>query len=252
MKRKGIFLLPSLITLTSLFIGVFAISKAYAGDYSIAAMAVLLCVLLDGLDGNIARATNTVSRFGAELDSLTDAIVFGCVPVFIIYQWSLTGFMEEEWLLSKLGWLSIFLYIAATVLRLARFNVQQDGMKKYFFRGMPCPAAATLLMSFVLVWQTMNYKHEDAMWISFALIVVSSIAMLSNLSYFSLKQIDFKRRVPFLTIVVIICVAFIVALDVPKFLFILSVFYLCSGPGLLLTRLFKKHRRHDSVSRVRY
>lgn len=251
MKKKGIFLLPSIITLASLFSGIFAISKAYAGDYEIAAIAVLFCVLLDGLDGNIARLTNTVSRFGAELDSLTDVIVFGCVPAFIIYQWTLIGFVTYGWLLSKLGWLLVFLYIAATVLRLARFNAQQDSVKKYFFRGMPCPAAAALLMSFVWAWQTIGYSRDDAIWICCALAILASIAMVSNLSYFSLKQIDLKSRVPFITILILICILSVAALDVPKFLFVLSVLYFCSGPFLLLSKLFKKHQLQDQTTHVK-
>ena len=237
--KKGIFLLPSLITLASLFSGVFAMIQAYAGDYERAAIFGLLCVLLDGLDGNIARWTHTVSRFGAELDSLTDVVVFGCIPALIIYQWSLIHITETGWFLSKVGGLAVFFYVATTVLRLARFNAQSDIVKRYF-RGMPCPAAAALMMSFIWVWQDLGYSGANAIVLSCAILVVCGVAMVSNLSYFSLKQVELKSRVPLVAVLAAIGMFIIAALDIPKFLLIMALLYLFSGPFLWLSRSFKK------------
>ena len=242
--KKGIFLLPSLITLASLFSGVYALTKAYAGDYEIAAIFGLLCVLLDGLDGNIARLTHTVSRFGAELDSLTDVVVFGCIPALIIYQWSLIYIDENGWLLSKIGWLAIFFYIATTVLRLARFNSQQDTLKKYF-RGMPCPAAATIIMSFIWVCEDVGYSGVEVVWISCSILILSGIAMVSNLSYSSIKQIEIGR-VPLVGVLMAIGILIIASLDIPKFIFLMSLLYLGSGALLWFSRLIKKHLSHKT------
>ena len=241
--KKGIFLLPSLITLSSLFSGIYALTKAYSGDYEQAAIFGLLCVLLDGLDGNVARLTHTVSRFGAELDSLTDAIVFGCIPALIIYQWSLTYISETGWLLSKIGWLTIFFYITTTVLRLARFNSQQDTFKKYF-RGMPCPAAAALIMSFIWVCEDIGYSGIEAISLSCIILVLSGIAMVSNLSYFSIKQIK-MGRVSLISVLVAISLLIIVSIDIPKVILCMSVIYLCSGLLLWFSRLFRRRLLHQ-------
>lgn len=244
--KKGIFLLPSLITLTSLFSGVYAVTKAYTGDYEHAAIFALLCVLLDGLDGNIARLTHTVSRFGAELDSLTDAVVFGCIPALIIYQWSLIHINEAGWFYSKIGWLSAFFYIATTVLRLARFNSGQDSLKKYF-RGMPCPAAATLIMSFIWVWEDIGYSGAEAIGLSCLILGVSGIAMVGNLSYFSIKQIELGR-VPLIGVLAVVSLLIIISLDIPKFILFMSLLYLCSGPFLWFSKLFKRYLPRKSTS----
>ena len=248
--KKGIFLLPSLITLSSLFSGVYAVTKAYAGDYEHAAIFALLCVLLDGLDGNIARLTHTVSRFGAELDSLTDAVVFGCIPALIIYQWSLIHINETGWFLNKIGWLTVFFYIATTTLRLARFNASQDTLKKYF-RGMPCPAAAALIMSFIWVCEDIGYSGVEVIALSCGILVLSGVSMVSNLSYFSIKQIEIGR-VSLIGILAAVSLLIIVSLDIPKFILFMSLVYLCSGPFLWFSRLFKRHlwyRRTSSSAR---
>ena len=248
--KKGIFLLPSVITLASLFSGIYAIIKAYAGNYEVAAIFGLLCVLLDGLDGNIARLTNTVSRFGAELDSLTDVVVFGCIPALVLYQWSLVHITGSDWLVSKIGWLLVFFYISATVLRLARFNAQQDTLKKYF-RGMPCPAAATLIMSFIWVYEDIGYSGAEVIWISCVILVICGIAMVSNFSYFSVKQIG-VGRVPLVGVLAAVSVLIIAALDIPKFILLMSVLYLCSGLFLWFAKLIKKRTSYkESPSSLR-
>ena len=236
--KKGIYLLPSFITISSLFSGVYAVSRAYTGYYEQAVIFGLLCILLDGLDGNIARLTHTESRFGAELDSLTDVVVFGCFPALIVYQWSLIHINESGWFLSKLGWLVAFFYIATTVLRLARFNSSQDTPKKYF-RGMPCPAAAALILSFIWVWQDLGYSGAEAIWFSCALLFLTGGAMASNLSYFSPRQIE-VGRVPLIGVLAAMILLIVVSLDIPKFILAMSFIYLCSGPFLWFTKLFKK------------
>ena len=249
--KKGIFLLPSLITIASLFSGVYAMMMAYAADYERAAIFGLLCVLLDGIDGNVARLTHTESRFGAELDSLTDVVVFGCIPALIIYQWSLIHISEAGWLLSKIGWLMVFFYIAMTVMRLARFNSQQDTLKKYF-RGMPCPAAATLIMSFMWVWEDIGYSGVEAIVLSCVILFLSGIAMISNLSYYSIKQIEISR-VSLTGILAAVSLLIIVSLDIPKVILFISLLYLFSGPFLWLSRLLKRrlaYKRTLSSTRI--
>ena len=244
--KKGIFLLPSFITLISLLSGIYAFTKAYAGDYEQAAIFGLLCVLLDGLDGNIARLTHTASRFGAELDSLTDAVVFGCIPALVVYQWSLIHINEPGWLLSKIAWLITFFYVAMTVLRLARFNSQQDTFKKYF-RGMPCPAAAALIMSFMWVWDDLGYSGAEAIVLSCIVLVSTGIAMVSNFSYFSIKQIG-VGKVPLVGVLIAISVLIIISLDIPKFILMISIIYLLSGPFLWFSKLFKKRLTHKKTA----
>lgn len=238
---RGIYLLPNLITASSLLIGFFAAVRAFNGEFEVAAIALLVCVVLDSLDGNVARLTNTASRFGAEFDSLTDVVVFGCIPALIIYNWSLAAMAEFGWLWSKLGWLAAFFYTVATALRLARFNSQIGSSEKSFFRGLPCPAAATLMMSLVWLSQETGYSGADMAWWCFALMILAGAAMVSNFSYYSLKGVNLKSRVPFIALLAVVAGLILAAIDLPKFLFFIALLYLCSGPFLYLFRLARKN-----------
>ncbi len=251
--RRGIYMLPNLITISSLLCGFYAMAGALSGHFEAAAIAVIVCMILDGLDGNIARWTNTASRFGAELDSLTDAIVFGCIPALIIYQWSLYALAESGGAWDKIGWLIAFAYAAAVVLRLARFNVQTTSSGKSFFRGLPCPAAAALMMSLVWLCEDLGYAGERLVWLAAMLMVLASAAMLSNLSYFSPKGIRWKGRISFVVLPLLIGVLIVATADMAKFLFLFSLIYLLSGPAIYLRKLFKRSAAlSDADRRLRH
>lgn len=250
-RRRGIYILPNLITISSLMCGFYAAISAVGGNFEHAAVAIIICAALDALDGNIARLTNTASRFGAELDSLTDAIVFGCVPALIAYQWSLHSLAQTGWLWGKLGWLIAFVYTAATVLRLARFNSQAASVNKQFFRGMPCPAAAVLVASLVWSWESMGYAGAQLTWLVMTLMVLAGAAMVSNFSYFALKGFQWKSRVSFVVLLLFIAGLIIVAIDFPKFMFFLTLLYLFSGPALYLARIARRAAARPRGARQR-
>ena len=237
-RRRGIYLLPNLITTASLLLGFYAAIRALDGDFITAAAAVL-----DGIDGRVARMLGIDSRFGAEFDSLTDAIVFGVVPALVMYLWLLPS-VEESALWRRLIWLTAFFYTASTVLRLARFNVQAvaDG-KHVFFRGMPSPAAAALVMSMIWAWQDWGYSGQAAIWTALITLVLTSAAMVSNFSYYSLKGINFRDRVPFIAIFLVVAVFAVASIDVPRFLLFISLAYSLSGPGIYLLRVFRRKQR---------
>ena len=248
--RRGIYL-PNLITTLSLLCGFYAAISAFGVNFKTAAIAIVVCVVLDGLDGNIARWTNTASRFGSELDSLTDAVVFGCIPALIVYQWSLHILVELGSVWGKIGWLIAFAYVAATVLRLARFNSQAMSASKNFFRGLPCPVAAILMMSLIWACEDLGYAGEQLVWSVVMLMVLVSITMVSNFSYFSLKGIQWKGRISFVVLALLIGVLMLSTIDAPKFLFFLALLYLLSGPAIYLKRVFKRSSLLSGKARSR-
>lgn len=242
-RPPGIYILPSLITASSLLCGFYAAISAIEGQFLNSAIAIVICVFLDGMDGAIARLTHTTSRFGAELDSLTDGVVFGFVPALLAYHWSLHTLVDSGWgVWSRISWLIAFFYTASTILRLARFNSQDGVAAKHFFRGLPCPAAAALIASLVWLWEDMGNSGEQIVWLVAALMIVSAIAMVSNFSYYGLKGIQWKDKVSFIALPLLIISLSLVAIDVPKLLFTLVFIYLISGPALYLFRLGKRNK----------
>ena len=232
--RRGIYLLPNLVTTASLFFGFFAMVRALNGDFASAALSVFACAILDALDGRVARMTNTATRFGAEYDSLSDAVVFGFVPALTVYLWAFSE-LDPGQIWHRVGWLAAFFYTASTLLRLARFNAQGSG-DKYFFRGMPSPVAAVLVMSLIWSWQDLGYAGDRLTWLVLAVVIAASVAMVSNFSYYSLKGLNFRNRVPFIALLAIVVGFVIAAVDLPRFLFFLSLIYALSGPFLYFTR----------------
>lgn len=240
--QRGIYLLPNLITTVALFAGFYAIVSAMKGYFDAAAIAIYIAILADGLDGRVARLTNTQSPFGAQYDSLSDMAAFGIAPALVIYSWSLFD-------LGKLGWLAAFTYTAGTALRLARFNTQASD--KRYFQGLPCPPAAGLIAS--LVWLGSNYEIElSAFDVLIALMTITLAAlMVSTIRYTSFKSIDFKGKVPFLTVVITMFILVGIALEPAAILFLLFLSYVCSGPLLTLWQLRKmrKQRKQDLTSK---
>lgn len=237
-KRRGIYLLPNLITTVSLFFGFLAIMQALEGRFETAALLVFVSAVLDGFDGYVARMTHTATRFGAEYDSLSDAVVFGIVPALVVYLWTFADIrLEPVW--HRIGLLSAFFYLASTLLRLARFNAQHSS-EKYFFRGMPSPAAAVFIMSLVWVSQDFGYKSEHTVWLFLAATVIASAFMVSNFSYYSLKGLKLKDRIPFFVLLAVVVGFVIAAIDFPRFLFFVSTAYMFSGPFLYCFRRWFK------------
>lgn len=233
-QRRGIYLLPNLFTTAALFAGFYAIVAAMADRFEAAAVAIFVAMVLDGIDGRIARLTNTQSAFGAEYDSLSDMVSFGIGPALVVYQWALVG-------MGKLGWLAAFFYAAATALRLARFNTQVETADKRYFQGLPCPLAAAVVAG--LVWFSTDYgvAGETMMPAAFAITIIAGALMVSNIRYHSFKELDLKGRVPFISILVVVLVFVFVSSDPPLVLFALSALYALSGP--VLTLLFIRRRR---------
>lgn len=233
-QRRGIYLLPNLITTAALFAGFYAIVAAMKGEFDTAAQAIFVAMVLDGADGRIARWTNTQSAFGAEYDSLSDVISFGLAPALVIYEWSLAG-------AGKLGWLAAFFYAAATALRLARFNTQLGTSDKRYFQGLPCPMAAAVVAG--LVWFATDYGlgGADVRGGAFIATVLAGVLMVSNTRYYSFKDLDLRGRVPFVAILVVVLVFVFISSDPPLVLFFASVGYAGSGP--ILTLLHIRRRR---------
>ncbi len=233
-QRRGIYLLPNLFTTAALFAGFYAIVAAMADRFEAAAVAIFVAMVLDGIDGRIARLTNTQSAFGAEYDSLSDMVSFGIGPALVVYQWGLVG-------MGKLGWLAAFFYAAATALRLARFNTQVETADKRYFQGLPCPLAAAVVAG--LVWFSTDYgvAGTQMMPAAFAVTIIAGSLMVSNVRYYSFKELDLKGRVPFITILVVVLVFVLVSSDPPLVLFALSALYVISGP--VLTLVYIRRRR---------
>lgn len=226
-RQRGIYLLPNLLTTSALFAGFYAIVAAMKGLFDTAAIAILIAMIADSLDGRVARLTNTQSAFGAEYDSLSDLASFGLAPALVMYSWSLFH-------LGKLGWLAAFLYVAATALRLARFNTQVSD--KVYFQGIPCPAPAGLLASLVWVGSTYNVSGVSLAIPVAVLMLILAGLMVSSVRYYSFKQIDFKGKVPFFTIVLAVVLITAVALEPPEVLFVIFSLFALSGPFITLWR----------------
>jgi CDP-diacylglycerol--serine O-phosphatidyltransferase len=228
-RSRGIYLLPNLFTTAALFSGFFAILAAVDGHFEKAAIAIFVAMLLDGLDGRIARMTHTQTDFGGEYDSLSDMIAFGLAPGLVMYLWVLQP-------LGKFGWFASFVYVAGAALRLARFNSQMDTADKRYFTGLPSPSAAAIVAG--AVWVGVDYEL-DLELVSIPagiLILLAGLAMISNLRYHSFKEIDFRRKVPFIVLVVIALVAAIIISEPPLVLFAIFMIYAFSGVVLSLRK----------------
>ena len=234
-RRSGIYLLPNLFTTAALFAGFYAIVAANIGRFEAAAVSIFIAMILDGMDGRIARMTNTQSAFGAEYDSLSDMAAFGIAPALVVYQWALLDF-------GRLGWLAAFLFTAAAALRLARFNTQVETADKRYFQGIPSPAAAGLIAG--LVWLGAEYALTGTVLdlTALGITVVAAVLMVSNIRYHSFKELDLRGRIRFVSMIAIVVALALVSLEPPLVLFTLFVSYAVSGPVLTLLHI-QRHRR---------
>ncbi len=245
-RRRGIYLLPNLITTAALFAGFYGIVAATQGKFEQAAVAIFIAMVLDGLDGRVARMTNTQSEFGAEYDSLADMSSFGLAPALVMYEWSLSSLVNVSWHWGKLGWLAAFLYVASGALRLARFNTRASNTDKRYFQGLPSPAAAAVVVGFVWACFDNGIKGEDVSIISWLIIVFAGVMMVSNVSYYSFKDIDFHNKVPFIAMFVVVMIFVFAAIDPPITLFGCFMLYALSGPVVSILRRFKKRGKPNS------
>jgi CDP-diacylglycerol---serine O-phosphatidyltransferase len=223
-RSKGIYLLPNAFTTANLFCGFFAIVQAMNDRFEIAAIAIFFALVMDGMDGRVARMTNTQSAFGEQYDSLTDMVSFGVAPALVAYEWVLKD-------LGKWGWLAAFAYCAGAALRLARFNTNIGVVDKRFFQGLPSPAAASLIAGFVwlAIDNKLPVKELYIPWVTFALTIYAGITMVSNAMFYSGKALDVRYRAPFGVMILVILGFVLVSSDPPVALFGLFVAYALSG-----------------------
>jgi CDP-diacylglycerol--serine O-phosphatidyltransferase len=221
-RRKGLYILPNAITLAALFGGFYSIVMAINGHYDLAAIGIFCAIVLDSLDGRIARMTHTQSAFGEQMDSLSDMVSFGAAPALISYVWALNG-------LGRWGWFASFVYCSCAALRLARFNVNTAVVDKRYFQGLPSPAAAALVGGFLWVATEFNFKGADLAWPMFCLVLFSGLTMVTNLPFYSFKDVQMKKSVPFAAIVAIALGIAAINLDPPVAIFGLFICYGLSG-----------------------
>ena len=238
-SRRGIYLLPNMITTAGMFSGFYAIVAAMDGRFEAAAVAIFIAMVLDGLDGRVARLTNTQSEFGVQYDSLADMVSFGLAPALVMYEWSLKFMVSVGW--AKFGWLAAFIYAASAALRLARFNSQVATAEKAYFRGLPSPSAAGVLAG--LVWASTDFglTGESMVYVAFVLTVSMGLLMVSNIRYYSFKELNFKNRVPFVAVLIVVLVYVFASIDPPKVLF--SGFLIYAIFGIVYTLVGIRSRR---------
>jgi CDP-diacylglycerol--serine O-phosphatidyltransferase len=235
-RRRGIYILPNLFTLAALFGGFFAIVMAMNDRFDQAAYGIFIAALLDSLDGRVARMTNTQSAFGEQMDSLSDMVSFGAAPALIVYEWALDS-------LGKAGWIAAFVYCACAALRLARFNTNIGVVDKRFFQGLPSPAAAALVIGFIWVMDDAGYRmaaeYVGLPWGAFALTLYAGLTMVTNIPFYSFKDVSFKRSVPFAVIVAIALGIALINVDPPRVLFAVFCAYGVSGYVVYVYRKMK-------------
>lgn len=233
LRRRSIYLLPNLFTTAALFAGFYAIVQSMNGRYEIAAVSIFIAMVLDGLDGRVARLTHTQSEFGAEYDSLSDMVSFGVAPSILMYEWAFRD-------LGKWGWFAAFIYCTGAALRLARFNTNIDVVDKRYFQGLPSPAAAALVAGFVWVMLDNKFTGYDLRWYAAGLTVFAGLSMVSNCKYYSFKAINMRKSVPFFVIFLFALFFIFVAQNPPLHLFLLFFGYCLSGYVMSLRDWRKK------------
>ena len=233
LKRRGIYVLPNLFTTAALFAGFFAIVQAMQGDFERAAMAIFIAMVLDGLDGRVARLTHTQSAFGAEYDSLSDMVSFGAAPALVAYEWALRD-------MGRLGWIAAFVYCVGAALRLARFNTTLEVMDKRYFQGLPSPAAAALVAGLVWVMISSGIPGSEVRWLACGLTIFAGVTMISNIRYYSFKDINLRKSVPFVAVAAIALGFALVSLSPEMALFGFFLIYGMSGYVQVAVGLVKR------------
>ncbi|MCO1335389.1 CDP-diacylglycerol--serine O-phosphatidyltransferase [Microbulbifer sp. OS29] len=239
-RARGVYLLPNLVTTGALFSGFYAIVAGMNGHFETAAIAIFVAMVLDGLDGRVARLTDTQSAFGVQYDSLSDMVSFGLAPALVVFSWALGN-------LGKFGWAVAFLYAACAALRLARFNTQVDVVDKGVFIGLASPSAAAIVAS--MIWAGHDVEIGSGLAIVAALVTaLAGLLMVSNFHYTSFKRLDFKGRVPFVMMLAVILIFSLVAVDPAGVLLTLAVLYTLSGPAMWLWKHLHRNSATDATA----
>lgn len=244
-RRRGIYLLPNLITTAALFAGFYGIVAATQDKFEQACIAVFIAMILDALDGRVARMTNTQTEFGAEYDSLADMSSFGLAPALVMYEWSLGSLVDVSFTMGKLGWLAAFLFVASGALRLARFNTKASNTDKRYFQGLPSPAAAGVVIGFIWACFDNDIEGHEVAMIALPVIAFAGIMMVSNISYYSFKDIDFHNKVPFMAMLAVVLIFVFAAINPPVTLFGCFMLYALSGPLISLQRRMRRRGKSD-------
>lgn len=240
MRDRGIYLLPNLLTTGALFAGFYAVVQAMNGRFEHAAVAIFIAMVLDGLDGRVARMTHTQSAFGAEYDSLSDMVSFGVAPALVIYEFALQG-------MGKFGWIAAFVYCSGAALRLARFNTQHDVVTdKRFFQGLPSPAAAALIAGFVWVMVEYGVEGDDVRWLAAIIALMAGLTMVSNFRFYSGKEINLRKSVPFFVILLVVLAFVLISTSPPEVLLGAFVIYGLTGYVDAVMRLGKHKKAADA------
>ncbi|HMM75485.1 MAG TPA: CDP-diacylglycerol--serine O-phosphatidyltransferase [Gammaproteobacteria bacterium] len=243
LRGRGIYLLPNLFTTAALFAGFYAMMSSIHHHFQAAAIGILAAIVLDGMDGRIARMTNTQSDFGAEYDSLADMVSFGVAPAVLAYEWMLHD-------IGKFGFLVAFVYVSAAALRLARFNVQKTVQDKRYFKGLPSPSAAALVAT--TIWFAHDYQlHGEvlAVVLTLAVTACAALLMVSNIRYYSFKDLDLRGRIPFVVLLAMVLGFGFISVDPPLILMLGFVVYTVSGVlfTLMQLRRSRAERRRDAA-----
>lgn len=221
-RRKGIYLLPNMITISALFCGFYAIVMSLNLEFKQSTVAIFIGMILDSMDGRVARLTRTQSEFGAQLDSLSDMVTFGVAPALVAYEWSLKG-------MGRMGWVAAFIYCACAALRLARFNTNIAVVDKRFFQGLPSPAAAAIVAGFIWLMDDLGFFGRDFYWTCWSITLYAGLTMVTNVPFYSFKEMNIRKSVPFIAVIVLVLIVVTISFDPPKVLFGLFVLYGLSG-----------------------
>jgi len=240
-RRRGVYLLPNLFTTAGLFAGFYSIIAAIDGRFEAAAIAIFVAMIMDGIDGRLARITNTQSDFGAEYDSLADMVSFGLAPALVMFVWALGS-------MGKLGWIAAFVYTAGAALRLARFNTQLHVIDKNYFQGLASPPAAALIVGLVWAGEEYGVNGEDISVWAFLLTLSAGLLMVSKVRYHSFKGFDIKGKVPFVAIFFIALLFVFISTNPPYILFTIAFIYAISGPILTLWQLRQRRRDRQKIN----
>ncbi len=221
-RRRGIYLLPNMITISALFCGFYAIVMSLNLEFKQSTVAIFIGMILDSMDGRVARLTRTQSEFGAQLDSLSDMVTFGVAPALVAYEWSLKG-------MGRVGWVAAFIYCACAALRLARFNTNIAVVDKRFFQGLPSPAAAAIVTGFIWLMDDLGFFGRDFYGICWGITLFAGLTMVTNVPFYSFKEMNIRKSVPFIAVIVVVLIIVTISFDPPKVLFGLFVLYGLSG-----------------------
>jgi len=238
--KKGIYILPNTLTLCGLFCGFYSILAALKGDYVIAAWAIMVANIFDGLDGWVARLTSSTTRFGIELDSLSDLVAFGVAPAVILYKWSLASF-------GRVGWAAAFLFVACGALRLARYNIQMGSSESRSFTGMPIPGAATMIATLVIFYYEKWDTVPDNNYFILIFTIFLSMLMVSTLRFHGIKELDLSKRKPFWILVAIVMVLFVIVMHPQIALFLFAMIYLIGGLIENIVLYYKKRKQMNKA-----